>query len=247
MNDVERLEWVVRQAEARLEGHAAVKVRPETFEVFWVTATMIATAVKYGKAMATLLRGDLLDAAWPVERALLELYNDFQYLLRHESAQGCAIKILISATIELLEFHRMEMSTRSDESIATLEESLANYGREFPELYAEVREQRKRRKFHWSGLSRIAIEKIVAPDAGMYKYLSWQAHSIITPLHGLSLTMAEEHIRVDFTEYRDAFVNPGRAAWSVGGLLLNMWNEFARFSGVPSIRTLFPMTCTLEE
>src|SRR5688500_10027872 len=98
MDDLERLSWVIGEVE-KLSANAHIDaLTEEDVELLWVSTSLLNTAVTQSKGIRTLIAADLFDAAGPLERALWELWNDFNYLFKHGNRRINSQKVLINAT-----------------------------------------------------------------------------------------------------------------------------------------------------
>ena len=104
----------------------------------------------------------------------------------------------------------------------------------YPEASAEVRTQRGRRKYHWSGISRSEMERTLGGSAFAYQFLSWDAHGTMGPIRDVSFKLSDgmAHFRFGRLETESSVKF---CAWMNGGVLYYIYNDFARMWGLPAV------------
>lgn len=235
-SELDRLVWVVAEADARFAADPHLTVASaEELDVLLVAAAWMRLALSYAHGVAALLGDGRPDAAAPVERALLELWADFRYLLRHGSRVENAARIEINAVIEMTDFLARNATKAGGEKLPGsdgAERQRAKLEARYPEIYAAVKAQRRRGRWHWSGLSRSQLLREVdgedAPE--IYGVLSWDAHAVMNLIRDIEVVDAESGL-VNFGPSRDPMQWIDRTAFHVSGTLFYFWNEFARLSG----------------
>jgi hypothetical protein len=226
-SEPERLAWLIGKVERRSRDLKIPKVESGDVNLLLVTTSMVESALQYTKAILSLIENSLFLAAGPTERALWEIWNDFRYLLRTPEPQSQALKVLINASLEVSDFVAKHLPAASPSAEAGLERTLASYQTQDPKLFAEVRAQRQKRRFHWSGKSASAIAREVSFETSLYKVLSWDTHTVLAPIRDIQVQRTRRGFTIVFSRREDVFANQDRLAWAAGGVLFNMWNEYA--------------------
>ena len=83
------------------------------------------------------------------------MWREIDYLLLSTDPPRNGVKIQVNALIDVI-----DLITDLDappEMLQKNRDGLAKFEASHPDVVAEVRQQRKKRKFHWSGQSRSAI------------------------------------------------------------------------------------------
>ena len=232
-SESQRLAWLIGEVEERASSGTSPAIAPSDVSLLLVTTSMVEVALQYTKAIHALITAGLHLAAGPIERGLWELWNDFRYLLMTPDPERQALKVLINASMEVRDFIG---KNRPDDrtSQMSIERGLESYRGEDPDLFEEVLLQRKKRRFHWSGLSFTEVARAVSGDTRVYKILSWDAHNLLAPIRDVQFLNAGSQVKLIFSRRDDAFANRDRLAWATGGVLFNMWNDHAsRWNGSP--------------
>jgi len=233
-SEIQRLDWLIKQIEGRVKGADDPQVPPEFLVVFTVTGAWLNRALTEAKAILLLTTQGLAEAVGPLQRALWELWIDWRYLLNRGDRPLNAAKATLSAMLEGLDVFEAYLGTCHPTTLARLKQDVEEFEAGHPRASAEVRAQREKRKYHWSGLSRSGMERSLAGSAVVYKLLSWEAHGVVSPVRDVSFELNDEVAHSRFgQEILESDVN--RAAWITGGVLFYAYNDFALLWGLPAV------------
>jgi len=233
-SETERLDWLIQQIEEKVRRCGEPKVPPDLMEAFVVTSTWLNNALTHAKAILTLISQGLPDAVGPTQRALYELWIDWRFLLRHGDRNFNAAKVNINAMLEALESFEKQPARIDPKEFADARRRTREFELRYPEASAEVRTQRGRRKYHWSGISRSEMERTLGGSAFAYQFLSWDAHGTMGPIRDVSFKLSDgmAHFRFGRLETESSVKF---CAWMNGGVLYYIYNDFARLWGLPTI------------
>jgi uncharacterized protein DUF5677 len=153
----------------------SIDVTDANADLFMVTTSMLATAMNNTKAIWILVEAGFGLAAGPIERALYEIRNELIYLLTQGDQHQNATKVFVNGALGVADF--LEKSGNA----GTTEEVIAHHRARHSDIVDEIIAQRTGRpcRYHWSGKSHSAIERIVLPGFPMYRILSWEAHAAL--------------------------------------------------------------------
>jgi len=149
-----------------------------------------------------------------------------------------SVKAQINATIEVLEFAEARLESFSSDGLDGIRRNIAFWSEEYPDIVKEIRTQRKKRRFHWSGVSRSQMERTVMPAPDVYQMLSLEAHAVLSPIRDVEFINKGSIYTLWFEPQNTPTVDPEFVSWVVGGILYNMWNRYAEFFGLPIIELL---------
>lgn len=233
-SEVHRLDWLIRQIEERLKGRRIAPPATELLNAFVVTSLWLDAVLAQAKAILLLSTQGLSAAIGPLQRSLWELWIEWRYFLKSGDRAENAAKVMLNAEIEALEFLDKHPGVLSVDMLRRLQRHTTEFELEHPEASAAIREQRKKRKFHWSGISRAAMELTLAPDAAVYQILSWDAHAVMGPIRDVSIDLKDGVATFEFGRKEDES-DINRYAWASGGVLFYVYNDFASLWGLPPI------------
>jgi hypothetical protein len=221
----------------RLENVGTIEhLSADNFEVFLVTTCWLELGIRYSKAIQALIANDLRGSVGPIERAIWELWIEWRFLKAAPARNTAARKVILTAKIEALEFGSKHSEFRAI-VLEQLRADVAALAAAFPEAHTELSEQRKRKRFHWSGKSYSTMERELVPDSAMYKVLSWDAHGTLSPIRDLRLKRDGSMLEADFGRTDDdPMAQPERIAWTTGGVLYYMFCDWAEFWHLPPIQ-----------
>jgi hypothetical protein len=209
-------------------------VAPELVEVFIVTSTWLNRALAEAKGILLLITQDVAEAVDPVQRALWELWTEWRYLLNHGDQAFNAEKVILTAMLEALRPFGGQSAAPEPSELARLRANVQEYEAQHPRASVEVRAQRQKRKYHWSGVSRSEMERAVAGSALVYRMLSWDAHGIVSPIRDVSFELKDGVARFKFGR-RESESDINWRAWASGGVLFYIYNDFAELWGLPPV------------
>ncbi len=151
-------------------------------------APLFRTQISYGRAVYRLTAHGLAEAAFPVTRAMLELWAETVYILEDSATAERAMANRIWTVLTL--------RSPPGVPVAELEESVQTLKREVPELFhlLEARFAKHRTRHHsgmgWGAL----IAHSCGEDAArLYSFLSWTTHAITA---GIANVTYEEKLNV---------------------------------------------------
>jgi hypothetical protein len=233
-SEIQRLDWLIRQIEERASRGVQPQVSPELLMVFTVTGTWLNRALAQAKAILLLTTQGLAEAVGPPQRALWELWIDWRYLLNRGDRPLNAANATLSAMLEGLDVFETHLGTCHPTTLARLKRHVQQFEAEYPAASAEVRAQREKRRYHWSGVSRSEMERTVSGAAVVYKLLSWEAHGAVSPIRDVSFELNDDLARFRFGRQQSES-DLDRLSWMVGGVLFYIYNDFAQLWGLPPV------------
>lgn len=233
-----RFNWLV---EHLTELSSELKTSPKSVDELdglVVTTSFVNLALSYAKGINTLLQLEQAEATPPLHRALYELWVELSFLLRSGDTRENAAKFSINAVLELENFIEERKKYFTEEAIAGIRRTIASYEMSHPEAMALIRGQRQRRQYHWSGMSRSRMERQVAGyETQIYKVMSWEAHVVMSPIRDIEILMRDEgSATLSFQSQDNLMVEPEFVAYSAGGILFFIWNEYAKHFNFPQVK-----------
>jgi len=233
-SETQRLDWLIQHIEEQVRGCDGPQVAPDLIEVFVVTSAWLNAALTQAKAILLLITKGLPEAVGPAQRALYELWIDWRFLLRHGDRAFNAAKVRMNAMLEALDSFEKRPDTLEPSELAESKLRLQEFEARYPHASVEVRAQRGKRKYHWSGMSRSEMERTLGGSVFVYQFLSWHAHGVMGTIRDLSFEVNDgvAHFRFGRQE-SESGVN--RCAWMNGGVLYYIYNDFAHLWGLPPV------------
>jgi hypothetical protein len=233
-SEIDRLDWLIQQIEEQVRGCDEPQVAPDLMEVFVVTSTWLNAALTQAKAILLLITQGLPQAIGPAQRALWELWIEWRFLLRHGDRARNAAKVRMNAMLEALDPFEKQLDTLDPSELAEAKLRLQEFEARYPQVSVEVRAQRGKRQFHWSGMSRSKMEQILGGSVFAYQFLSWDAHAVMGTIRDVTFEVKDgvAHFRFGRQE-TESSVN--LCAWMNSGVLYYIYNDFAHLWGLPSI------------
>jgi hypothetical protein len=233
-SEIQRLDWLIRQVEKCVKGRDEPQVAPELVEVFVVTSTWLNTALAESKAILLLVMQGLAEAVGPLQRALWELWIEWRYCLRHGDRSLNAAKVILNAMLEALEPFEGQAGVFEASVLARLKGSAQEFEAQHARAAVELRAQRQKRRYHWSGLSRSEMERTLGGNPLIYRMLSWDAHAVVSVIRDASFELTDTVARFHFG--REASQSDANwLAFANGGVLFYIYNDFAQLWGLPPV------------
>ena len=233
-SEIHRLDWLIQQIEERVKQESLPPVDAELLVLFTVTGAWFNTALTRTRAILMLLERGLQEAAGPLQRALWELWTDWHYLLKHGDRIRNALKVRLNAMVEAVESLDNQQHKLPPPMLVQMKQDVQEFEAQYPNVSADVRAQRKKRKFHWSGLSRSEMERTLSGSTFVYRYLSWDAHGVMNPIRDVSWDFNNEIAHFRFGR-RETEQEIDQQAWMSGGVLFYIYNDFAQLWGLPPV------------
>lgn len=233
-----RFAWLVQHITEISSSLKGPQKSVEELESLVVLTSFIRLGLSYAKAIVTLLQEEQAEATPPLHRSLYELWVELSFLLRSGNPEQNAAKFSINTILELEDFVEQRKSGFDDDAITGIQRTISSYEASHPEIMDAIREQRKRKRFHWSGMSRSRMEREVAGhNTSLYKLMSWEAHVVLSPMRDLEIVMEEESsATLRFEPRNTPMVDAEFIAYSAGGILFFMWNEYAKHFELPQVQ-----------
>jgi hypothetical protein len=233
-SEIHRLDWLIRKIEELVRDCGEPQVAPDLMEVFVVTSTWLNAALTQAKAILLLIAQGLPQAIGPAQRALWELWIEWRFLLRHGDRALNAAKVRMNAMLEALDPFEKQPDTLDPSELAEAKLRLQEFEARYPDVSREVRAQRGKRKYHWSGMSRSEMERTLGGSVFAYRFLSWDAHGLMGTIRDVSFEVKDgvAHFRFGRQE-SESSVN--LCAWMNGGVLYYIYNDFAHLWGLPPV------------
>jgi hypothetical protein len=232
--EAQRLDWLIHEVEGLVMQAEVCCHDAGCAEVFQVTGSWLQTCLTRAKGIGVLVRKKLYAAVGPLHRSLWELWIDWRYLLRVGDRQLNCSKVLLTARLEAIEVADAHRDCFDPSYLAKLHDEIHEFELQHPVAAAEVKGQRRKRHYHWSGKSLSSMERALAPEGQVYGILSWEAHGVVSPLRDVSVLLKDEDTIVRFGQGENA-IRPEFVLWSSGGVLHYIYNDFAEMWGLPAI------------
>ncbi|HEV2378687.1 MAG TPA: DUF5677 domain-containing protein [Terriglobia bacterium] len=233
-SEVERLGWLVHQVEHLVKDRTLEPPSSELLLLFVVTSVWLNSALTQTKAILLLVTEGMTEAVGPLQRALWELWIEWRYLLGQSDRAVMAAKVMLNAMIETIGVLEKEPGVFGPDYIAKLQDNIRQFESSYPVAAAEIRSQRKARRFHWSGVSRAGMERALAPGQEVYRILSWDAHGTVAPLRDVAISFGGDKVSFQCGQkVRDRDIE--RHACHSGGVLFYTYNGFAGLWGLPPV------------
>lgn len=233
-SEIHRLDWLIGEVEEHLTNRDVPPQAEQSPDVFMVTSLWLNSAVTQAKAILLLITQGLPEAVGPLQRALWERWTEWRYLLRHGDRALNAAKVNLNAMLEALDTVGAQPGKLEPSMLAQMERTVQEFEAQHPRASTEIRAQRKKHMFHWSGMSRSKMEQTLGGDAFVYQYLSWDAHGAMGSIRDISIELNEEVAKFRFGRQEDES-DLNRHAWMSGGVLFYIYNDFAELWGLPPV------------
>lgn len=233
-SEKDRLAWLIDNVEARTSEATLSALQAEELELFEVTASWLTRCFALAKGLAVLVQQELYAPACVLHRTIWELWIDWRYLLSTSGRRLNAAKVLLNAQITALELIDAHPEAFNDGSREALHRTLGEFEARHPRASALVRDQRRRRRFHWSGLSYSKMERGLSGSSGIYGPLSWEAHGTVTAMRDVRLEVGDNVALFQFGQSSEAY-RPDFLLCSAGGVLFYIYNDFADMWGLPAV------------
>jgi hypothetical protein len=233
--DLARLFWLVEEIEDSLLGtHAFCPSSADQLETFTTCVSLVRLAVAHLTAMGVLLETDLTpQVTGPLRRTIYEIWLDFSHLLAGGDRDKNAAKLQINSLLELTWCMDKAGDAFADDMRECVKGSLDYHRDRRADAHSEVVEQRKGRKYHWSGLSRTKLESLHGAE-NVYTILSWDAHATTAGVRGSQIVEEGGSYSITFDDDDDD-ASTRKDAWSASGFVYYMYARFAEEFGFPSI------------
>lgn len=237
-SDQHRFAWLVKHITEISSSLKCSQKYVEKPESLVVVTSFMRVGLSYAKGIVALLQEEQAEATPPLHRSLYEVWVELKFLLRSGDPEENAARFSINTVLEMEDFIEQRKSDVSDSAIAGLQRTISSYEASHPEIMDAIREQRRRRRFHWSGMSRSRMEREVAGhDTSLYKVMSWEAHVVLSPMRDLEIVTEEGNsATLKFKPRNTPMVDPEFIAYSAGGILFFMWNEYAKHFELPLVQ-----------
>lgn len=238
MTPSEYLLWVIRLADARMSDLEAIEVTDRNADLFRVTTSMVATAMNQTKAILVLVEAGFGVVAGPLERALYEIRNEFIYLLTEGEAHRNATKVLVNGALEVAEFLKGHGDADAVSNV------IEHHRKIHSDLVNEIVAQRtgKPRRYHWSGKTHSAIERVVNPDAFMYRLLSWEAHAALNSVRDITTERSGDgNVRFVFGRQPAHDIGPERRCAMNTVVMYEVLRYYAATWSLPALPELPPL------
>ena len=233
MSAQDRLRETVAAVQLRLKYIRIEGLAKEHAPLLEVSAALVRGTHQHCHSVLALAEANSWAGMATVERAAWEMWNELDYLLRSDDPPYTAVKVQANAVFDVIDLLQKTPNAPSG-MLQRNEEFRDRLEAEHSNAVAEVRKQRKDRKWHWSGISRTAV---VGPDDAsrqVYKLLSWESHPDIASLRYIDVVFEGDHALVRFGDEGNG-VASDRSSRSATELLLRSWNLFAQFWGLEPI------------
>ena len=231
-SEINRLRWLVETLQTRATAGLHPQSSDSDEDLNHVATSLVSYALHLARGAIALLESELTIATAPVERALYELWCEVRELL--DQGSFGARKMMMNSLLELAE---AASETDNDRRWKQLFLDVAGViEREFPDVAAAVRQQRRKRQFHWSGRTRTDIMRIGSPDAQVFRLLSWEAHAVHVALrNALIITSRDDSTSGTYPSARAWYMRSEQIAFRCAVYLSDMWDRYFDMLGIDPI------------
>ena len=195
---------------------------------FLVSASLIRNSFSYAKAVMTLIKTGGAEATAPLYRSIYEILLEIKNLLEHGNSEENSAKFVINSALDVEEF--IGNSRFKFEEIFSWVKEVIKFNQDnYPDIYSQIEKQRKKKNFNWSNESRSKVErKVFDQKSSLYKVMSWEAHSLLTPVNpnNLKLIKDGEFCLLKFGSYDPTLTDAGFIAFLVTGILIQTIETF---------------------
>jgi hypothetical protein len=252
--DVVKLERALDYLRPKLR--ARIDIPDSEIEAVAAMMTLMRVMVTQAESILVLARTEFAEAGGSNLRTMFEAWCDIRIILGEGDLNENGRRFRIFGLLEIGDFMRATASARDDNAkeIETVEKELAPYEKNYPDLVAAVKAERKKKSKLWSGktrssmlhlLSKSSTREESAPNSSerpalldMFKFLSWDSHNIVTGV--LDVTIDEDErgeIRLNFG-HRQTQAESGEFNCGLAALMLSdSWLHFARAFNLPTPRS----------
>jgi hypothetical protein len=185
--------------------------------------------VSYAKAIGTLIKAGGAEATAPLYRSVYEILLEMKNLLEHGNSEENSAKFIINSALDVEEFIEDSEIFKTEELISHIKEVIRFNQNIYPSICSQIKNQRKKRNFNWSGESRSKVErKVYGSKDSAYKIMSWEAHSLLAPLklNDIKLIKDEKFYLLKFGSYDPILTDAGFIAFLVAGILIQIIETF---------------------
>ena len=233
-SEAQRLRWLIREIELGAAGTDVSLPDPESLELFRVTGCWMEICLTQAKGVLSLVERKLFAAVGPLHRCLWELWINWRYLLTIGDRRVNSAKVILNAEVETVEFAEAHPKELDPAYLAFLRKRIQEFELRNPEAAAQIRDQRRKRRFQWSGKSYSEMERLLSRGRGIYRPLSWETHAIVAAIRDVRVEVKSDGARIEFGK-QEEIARPDFTLFSCGGVLFYIYNDFAKLWGLSKI------------
>jgi hypothetical protein len=212
-------------------------------DLFVATTAMSVRASELAKGIALLARFNAAHLGGAVLlRGLLEVSTELSLLVRSSDAERNSSKGILHGALQLLQFFESAPPSEASAEGAKRMRDLLNARRTWQlDVVDEVIADRRKRRFHWSGIGYGAISREVTGTAVIYQALSWEVHAATAALQSFRTTRDEDGGGfLQFGGSAMAFLNNETIADMTEAMTTKTWNEYASVWGFRELPLQLP-------
>jgi hypothetical protein len=192
-----------------------------------VCGALVRGCLEGARAVLLLANANEFGGIAAVERSVWEMWSEMDYLLSSADPARNARKIQINALIEVIELLTERSAPQA--MIDNNKNGLAKFEAAYPDIVKEVRGQRKKKRYHWTGGSRSkVIGSSSSAATSVYKMLSWETHPDVVSIRDIEAITDGNGGYLEFNATPDATAFVERSASATSECLLRAWNAFAQ-------------------
>jgi hypothetical protein len=212
---------------ATLEDVKRISEKPETHRVL---SCLVSNAVTYSKAVRELVKLGGAEAVAPLYRAVYEILLDVKQIVEDGDPEKNSLKFLINSAFEIKDSHK-DLNTEKFyfEHLEKAEDLLKRVQEKHPQIYSQIESQRNKRIFNWSGKSRRQVEKDLfgrTTSLSPYKMMSWEAHSVTSPLLNYKFIGEGDMTRFEFGSDDPFLTHAGPLCFLVTCILIEIFGAY---------------------
>lgn len=209
-------------------------LRAEDVPLLEVTAALVRGVYQQCQSVLALADAHSWSGLGAVERAAWEMWNELEFVLRSENPSHAAAKVQANAVLGVVSL----LENTDDVPAGMLErnrELLERLEKRHRAACDEVREQRKARKWHWSGQPRTSVVGPTDASKKVYKLLSWETHPDMASLREVEVTFDGNVAHLKFGDEEGGTGAIDRSCRSAAEMLLRSWNLLAQYWRLPPV------------
>ncbi|PSR18805.1 hypothetical protein C8255_05410 [filamentous cyanobacterium CCP3] len=212
---------------ATLEDVKRISKKPETHRVL---SCLVSNAVTYSKAVRELVTLGGTEAVAPLYRAVYEILLDVKQIVEDGDPEENSLKFLTNSAFEIKDSHE-DLNTEEFyfEHLEKADALLKRIKEKYPHIYFQIESQRNKRIFNWSSKSRKQVEKDLfgsTTSLSPYKMMSWEAHSVTSPLLNYKFIDEEDITRIEFGSDDPFLTHGGPLCFLVTCILIEIFGAY---------------------
>lgn len=204
-----------------------ISEKPVTYRVI---SCLLRSAVSYSKAVKDLVKMGGAEATAPLYRAVYEILLDVKQIVKDGDPEENSLKFLVNSALEIKDGHKdQNIEEFYFKDLERAEDFLKRVQEEHPQIYFQIENQRNKRIFNWSGKSRRQVERDLfgrMTSLSLYKIMSWEAHSVTSPLFNYKFIDGGDVTRIEFGSYDPLLTDGGAVCFLTTCFLIQIFGAY---------------------